>query len=203
MRGHILIIVFDFVTVGLPDSFGSSSCSVFEQFLMVLIRLRLNAGVQDLGYQFNIHPSTVCHDFNKWLDVLYTKLQVFINWPDRANLLKTMPMVFRKAFQSCAIIIDCFEVFVERPTSLKARAQMWSNYKKHNTAKFLIGISPQGSVSFISKGWGGKVSDVYLTEHSGLLEHLLPGDVVLADRGFTIEESMSILCAKVKHPPFT
>ena len=146
---EILVIVFDFVTVGLPDSFGSSLCSVFEQFLMVLIRLRLNAGVQDLAYRFNIHPSTVCRYFNKWLDVLYTKLQVFINWPDRANLLKTMPMVFRKAFRSCAIIIDCFEVFVERPTSLKARAQTWSNYKKHNTAKFLIGTYLSTRICFL------------------------------------------------------
>ena len=137
---EVLVIVFDFVTVGLPESFGSSSCSVFEQFLMVLMRLRLNAGLQDLGYQFNVHPSTVCRYFNKWLDVLYTKLQVFINWPESENLLKTMPMVFRKTFQKCAVI-DCFEVFVERPSSLKARAQTWSNYKKHNTAKFLIGIS--------------------------------------------------------------
>ena len=34
------------------------------------------------------------------------------------------------------------------------------------------------------------MSDVYLTEHSNLLQHLLPGDIVLADRGFTIEETM-------------
>lgn len=47
------------------------------------------------------------------------------------------------------------------------------------------------------------MSDVHLTEHSGLLEHLLPGDVVLADRGFTIKESVGVLCAEVKHPPFT
>jgi len=39
--------------------------------------------------------------------------------------------------------------------------------------------------------------------YSGLLQHLLPGDVVLADRGFTIEESVGLLCAVVKHPPFT
>ena len=61
-------------------------------------------------------------------------------------------MVFRKAFQSCAVMIDCFEVFIERPTSLKVRAQTWSNYEKHDMAKFLIGITPLGSVSFISKG---------------------------------------------------
>ena len=69
--------------------------------------------------------------------------------------------------------------------------------------KYLIGITPQGSVSFISKGWGGRVSDVHLTENSGLLQHLLPGDIVLADRPFTIQDSVGLLCSKVKHPPFT
>ena len=200
---EILEIVFEFVTSRLPDSFASSSCNIFDQFLLVMMRLRLNVGVQDLGYRFDIHPSTVCRYFSKWLDVLYTKLHCFINWPERDTLLKTMPMVFRRAFKTCAIIIDCFEIFIERPTSLVARAQTWSNYKKHNTVKYLIGITPQGSVSFISKGWGGRVSDVHLTENSGLLQHLLPGDVVLADRGFTIQDSVGLLCAEVKHPPFT
>ena len=120
---YLLEIVFEFVTDGLPDSFAASSCNVFDQFLIVLMRLRLNAGIQDLGYQFDVHPSTVCRYFSKWLDVLYTKLHVFINWPDRENLLKTMPMVFRKAFRSCAVIIVHFEVFIEQPISLKARAQ--------------------------------------------------------------------------------
>ena len=36
---EILVIVFDFATVGLSDSFDSSSCSVFEKILMLLIRL--------------------------------------------------------------------------------------------------------------------------------------------------------------------
>jgi len=39
--------VFKFVTEGLPDSFASSSCNIFDQFLMVLMCLRLNAGIQD------------------------------------------------------------------------------------------------------------------------------------------------------------
>ena len=79
-----------------------------------------------------------------------------------------MPSDFHKHFKKCVIIIDCFEVFIERPTSLLARAQTFSNYKKHNTVKFLIGISPQGTISFISKAWGGRVSDVHLTENCGI-----------------------------------
>jgi len=35
------------------------------------------------------------------------------------------------------------------------------------------------------------------------LEKLLPGDVVLADRGFTIQESVGLYCAEIKLPPFT
>ena len=83
------------------------------------------------------------------------------------------------------------------------RAQTWSNYKKHNTCKYLIGITPQRSVSFISKGWEGRVSDIHLTKNCGLLSKLLPGNVILADHGFTIEESVGMYCAEVRIPPFT
>ena len=114
-----------------------------------------------------------------------------------------MPIDFRSKFRRCVIIIDCFEVFCQRPSNLKARAQTWSNYKHHNTVKFLIGIAPQGVISFISEAWGGRVSDVYLTESSGLLERLQEGDVILADRGFNIQESASMFHAEVKIPPFT
>ena len=69
--------------------------------------------------------------------------------------------------------------------------------------KFLIGVTPQGSVAYISKGWGGRVSDVHLTENCGLLQKLSPGDMILADRGFTIQDSAGMYCAEVCIPPFT
>ena len=71
-----------------------------------------------------------------------------------------MPMSFHKFFKKCCVIIDCTEV--ERPTDLLARAQVWSNYKHHSTIKFLIGITPQGSISFISSCVGGRMSDKIL-----------------------------------------
>ena len=52
-------------------------------------------------------------------------------------------------------------------------------------------------------GWGGRVSDVHLTENCRLLGNMLPGDLILADRGFTIQESAGMYCAQVKIPPFT
>ena len=68
--------------------------------------------------------------------------------------------------------------------------------------KYLICITPQGTVSFISKGWGGggRVSDKHLTENSNLLSNLVPSDTVLADRGFDIKESAAMYCACVTLP---
>jgi hypothetical protein len=67
----------------------------------------------------------------------------------------------------------------------------------------LIGIAPQGVITFISKGWGGRVSDVYITENCGILDHAVAGDRILADRGFNIPDSANMYCAEVKLPPFT
>jgi len=66
-----------------------------------------------------------------------------------------MPNSFKEAFgKNVAIIIDCFELFCEKQHALDTRAMTWSQYKHHNTVKYLIGIIPLGKVSFISQGWG-------------------------------------------------
>ena len=62
--------------------------------------------------------------------------------------------------------------------------------------KVLLGITPQGVVSFVFEPWGGRVSDKHLTEHCGILDKLLPGDVVLADRGIDITESIGMMQAR-------
>ena len=52
-------------------------------------------------------------------------------------------------------------------------------------------------MAYISEAWGGRVSDKYLTEHCGILKKLLPGDVVLADRGFDIADSVASMRAEL------
>ena len=93
-----------------------------------------------------------------------------------------MPQCFCESSGSkVAVIIDCFEVFVERPSNLKAKCATW------------------GVISFVSDCYGGCVSDVYLTEHCGILKNL-PGDVVFADRGFTIADSVGAMRATLHIP---
>jgi len=112
-----------------------------------------------------------------------------------------MPRSFFNAFgNSVVVIIDCFEIGIEKPSNLRAKAQTWSSYKNKNTVKYLIAITPQGVVSFISEGWGGRVTN---TENCMFLKNVLPGDVVLADRGFTVSESIGFHFSTLKIPAFT
>ena len=76
-------------------------------------------------------------------------------------------------------------------------------HEHHNTVKFLIAITSQGVVSFVSKGWGSRVSDKHLTENCAILNYLKPGDQILADRGFTVQDSVGLYCAELKVPPST
>ena len=148
---EILSKLFTYLEQHLPGT-SRNILSPFQQVMLTLMRLRLNLSGQDLGYRFGIHKSTVSRTFNQVLTIMYYCLRGFIYWPDRDELQKTMPMDFRKYCPRCAVIIDCFEIFVERPSNLKSRMQTYSSYKHHNTVKYLIGITPQGTVSFISDG---------------------------------------------------
>lgn len=116
------------------------------------MKIKLNCPFQDLAYRSGISVSTVS---DRWINVLSTRLQFLILCPQREELMKTMPLVFKQNFgNKVAVIIDCFEMYMERPSSLIVRAMTWSNYKHHNTVKFLIGITPLGVISFIFKAWG-------------------------------------------------
>ena len=201
---NTLLVLLNFVTVS-PQTLSESKCklSIFQQIMVVLMKLRLNLEEQDLAYRFNVSQSTVSKTFHKWIPIMAERLHPLIYWPSKQDIRATLPTMFHNFFHDCVCIIDCTEVFIERPSNLVARAQTWSNYKHHNTVKVLIGITPQGTISFLSKAWGGRASDKFMTEHSGFLDRLHPGDLILADRGFTIEESVGLYCARVSVPPFT
>ena len=128
---------------------------------------------------------------HRWITQMGRKLTRAIFWPNRDALQKTMPLWFQESFgKKVAIIIDCFEIFIECPSNLRARTSTWSSYKHHNTAKVLLGCSPQGVISYVS---------LLMTEHSGILNNLIPGDV-LADKGFDISDSLGAIQASLSIP---
>ena len=139
---------------------------------MVLMKLRLNMPFKDHAYRFkNISVSSISRTFSAWMIAMDIRLSPLILWPEREALWATMCLSFQYSFgKKITVVIDCFEVFIDRPSNLLARAQTFSSFKHHNTIKVLIGISPQGTITFITEAWGGRTSDKFLTENCGFLD---------------------------------
>lgn len=79
------------------------------------------------------------------------KLGFLVRLSDREIIRQTVPLVFKTYFPRLTGIMDCFEIFTERPKRLLAGQQMYSHYKKHSTVKVLIVCSPNGAINFMSK----------------------------------------------------
>lgn len=173
-----------------------------DQFLLWLIRCRLNLKLQDLAFRFSVSMSVVSSIFITWTKFLRPILEKFIIWPSRETISQNLPNKF-KDFPNTRAIIDCFELGINHPKSLKAQAETYSNYKSTNTLKYLIAITPNAACSFVSKGFGGRTSDQKITAKSGLVEKFEEGDDCMADRGFDIGEILKVKGATLNIPPKT
>ena len=172
-----LLLVVRFVSSNISEK-NCKKLTIFQQILLVIMKLRLNCDELDLAYRFGVSQSTVSRVFNRWIYIMAQRLCRLIHWPSKDEVKMSMPQTFKKFYGRCICILDCKEIFIERPTDLVARSQTWSNYKHHNTIKVLIAITPPGTISFLSKAWGGRASDKYNTEQCGIFENLLPGDII-------------------------
>ena len=74
--------------------------------------------------------------------------------------------------------------------SYRSQSATFSSYKHHNTAKGLVGISPNGAITFVSDLYAGIFSDRNITKDSGIYDLLEPGNSIMVDRGFTLEDNL-------------
>ncbi len=173
---------------------------LIDEYLMVFMRLRLGLLEQDLAERFRVSVSTVSRVLITWYNVLAVHLKELIVWPSKEIIAANKPQCFQK-FPNTRIILDCTEFHIEMPSSLVNQSLTYSSYKSHNTFKLLVGISPKGAVTFLSRLWGGNVSDKQIVKESGLLDLLEAGDSVMADKGFTIEDLLEPLNITLNMPP--
>lgn len=177
--------------------------AIADQIMLVLMRLKLNLIFEDLCRRFGISSSLEYKIFNSWIPVLADKLKSLIIWLPRETIRACCPASLRENYPRTTCIIDCAETVIQRPTYLRSRGETFSNYKSHNTAKYMVGISPHGQIMFISNAFGGRASDKFIVEKSVFLDYLLPGDEVMADRGFTIDDVLFPRRVELNIPAFT
>ena len=93
---EVLMVVFGHVSLHVSRQTQNLGC--FQEFVMVIIKMRLDVPLQDLAYCFVVSVTTVSRIFSYWMVVMDVKLKFMISWPEREQLWQTMPMCFQYAF---------------------------------------------------------------------------------------------------------
>ncbi|XP_018404574.1 PREDICTED: uncharacterized protein LOC108781159 [Cyphomyrmex costatus] len=126
---------------------------------------------------------------------------IAIPWPSEEEISRNLPQCFED-FKDVRVVLDCTDIFVQKSKNLCCQLNTYSHYKGTYTCKFLTGVTPAGNISFISKPYGGRASDKAIFEQSNLKNLLQPGNAVMVDRGFLIDDMCQINGWKCIRPPF-
>ena len=137
-----------------------------------------------------------------WVNFMYLELKKIPLWPPKELVQANMPKSFKEKYPKTRVIIDATEIYVDQQMLPDIQQMTFFNYKNSNTFKALIGISPDGVITFVSSLYPGSISDKELTKQSGLLDLLQSGDSVTADKGFDIEDELILLGVTLNIPPF-
>lgn len=152
--------------------------------LITLKKIRLDDPFTILGVHFGMSSTSASRIFRRTVEIMVPFMQQLIVWPQKDRVQMHLPISFRSRYGKVMSIIDCLEIQIEKPTNPVHQALTWSQYKNANTVKYLISCTPDGLVNYISSGYGGRATDVTITEDCGYLDKLEPGTAVMADRGF-------------------
>lgn len=176
----------------------------FQIFYLTLVRMRLDLSFTHLSYMFDVSRDIISSYWHQGLEILYSRLRGLIKMPSRSALKYTMPVAFQLAFgDKIPIIVDSFEICIEKSSNPATANQTWSNCKHGHTVKYLIGVSPQSVIVYISDAYGGGSSDKFIVEDSGFLNNIEEGDIVMADRDFLTADYSKTKGAKLQTPAFT
>ena len=182
---------------------GTRKLTPKEELFLTLTRLRRGYSLDTMSHLFGLATSTISTIFSTWIQLLYCHFNDLRDdmFPERQHFAHDLPRVFR-TFKNIRCTIDCTEFFVQMPRDFRRQGNLYSSYKNHHTVKSLIGIAPNGSIVYVSDLFEGSISDRAIIEKSGFLDKINPGDLILADRGFTIEDLLLARQASLNIPPF-
>ena len=173
-------------------NYKCSLLSPQDQLFLTLIKLRQAAEDVELSMLFQVSELTASKIITTWINFLYYQLKELEDdfWPSMKTIKQHMPIDFSKKFGNTRVILDATEQPIQKPSNVDAQSKTWSSYKHKNTLKTMIGITPNGAVSYISSAYAGSVSDRQIIERSTLLDSnkFSPGESIMADRGIMTQD---------------
>lgn len=187
------------------DGWNVESVTKENQLFLTLIKLKLNLSHTDLGVRFAISRTTVSNIVTTWIcllhELLFKNILIKTGIPSIYKNQLSLPACF-ETFSNCRITLDCTEIQCAIPgNNMDSQSQTFSHYKQRNTFKVLVGVAPNGVITFVSDMYPGSTSDKAIVEHSNIMASMKPGDLILADKGFVMQDLVP-QGVSVNVPPF-
>lgn len=174
-----------------------------DQVFMALMKIRQDYPHLHLAQLFKCSTATVSNVVTTMVHVLHKLLfsEMMSIMPSRQKNQRSMPAFFQSSAFNCRMIVDCTDIKIAAPSQMDQAKLTYSSYRGMHSFKVLISVAPNGVIHFCSPLFPGSVSDKAIMQQSGILEHLVAGDLILADKGFLIS---GIVPAEVivNIPPF-
>lgn len=178
------------------------SISFEDQIFITLMKLRQNYTNLHLAQLFSCSVATISNIVITLIHVLHGLLfdDLMTTIPSRDKNKLCSPSSF-STYSSCRIVIDCTDIEVATPSLMSQQNATYSSYRGMNSFKVLTGVAPNGVLTFVSRLYPGSISDKEIVQQSGILKHFVPGDLILADKGFLIQDVVP-KGVSVNIPPF-
>lgn len=151
---------------------------------------------------FSVSEFSVSNIVITWINFMYRQWNELNILPSRALTSFFMPDDFQNKFPSTRVIIDGMECAIKKPKNPLAQQATFSTYKNRNTLKVVVGSTPGGLISIVSPAYGGCTSDRQLVERMSLGCMCEPGDSIMADKGFNIQDLLAPHDVQVNIPTF-
>ena len=156
-----------------------------------LFLLRTATSLRVTSALFGVSESTGGRAFSTWLNFLRGFLRRLVRLPTESDVELYAPQNFRdRGLSKVAIVLDATETPVDEVWQTDAAWVTYSNCKGKATCKVLIGITSGSAICFISKTFGGRVTNAELVKESGTIDRLVEQGIsengmhLMADRWF-------------------
>ena len=173
-----------------------------DQIFITVMKVKQNYTNMHLAQLFNCSVAIIANIISTFIHVLHAILfnDIMTSIPSRDKNKLSAPSCFPQ-YGSCRIVVDCTDIDVAAPGLMSQQNSTYSSYHGMNSFKVLVGVAPNAVITYVSKLYPGSISDKAIVQESGFLNHLTPGDIILVDKGFPIQD-IAPQRVSVNVPPF-
>ncbi len=113
-------------------------------------------------------------------------LKELLIYPSAADVSAWLSLDYPQQFADTRAILDCTEFHITTPGNTTSQATTFSSYEHHNIVKALLGVTPNGVITFASKVNRSSTPDRHIFQ-AECMSKIESGDAIMEDRGLMLQ----------------